>query len=86
MSELSEGLIEIMVRGFRARNTPKRIMRSGRATIVFWEDGSKTVVKLQEGESDNSYLAFLAALGKKIYGSNSHIKHLIEDTTEKGEN
>lgn len=84
---MMDGLMHLLTEGFRARNTPERILRSGRATIVFWGDGSKTVVKLQDGEPDDPYLALLAALGKKIYGSNSKIKKLISERTEeqKGE-
>ena len=61
--------------------TPKRILRSGPATIVFWEDGTKTIVKLSNGEEDNAYTAFTAALARKIYGSNSAVKRLINQKT-----
>ena len=60
---------------------PERIVKSGRATIVFWEDGTKTVVKRSDDEPDNEYNAYLAALGKRIYGSNSALKRLIRDYT-----
>lgn len=86
-SKMREGLAYILKEGFRVRNTPERIIKSGRATIVFWNDGTKTIVKRKETEQDDPYLAFLAALGKKIYGSNSAIKRLMEEKTEiqKGE-
>ena len=29
--------------------TPVRVLQSGQATIIFWKDDSKTVVKCQEG-------------------------------------
>lgn len=85
--ENMNGLAYLLKEAFRVRNTPDRIIKSGRATIVFWNDGNKTVVKRQNGEPDDPYLAFLAALGKKIYGSNSAIKRLITEKTEeqKGE-
>lgn len=60
---------------------PKRIVKSGRATIVFWEDGTKTVVKRSPDEQDNDYNAFLAALGIKIFGSNSQLKKIIKEQT-----
>jgi hypothetical protein len=60
---------------------PDRIVKSGKATIVFWEDGTKTVVKRSDDEPDNEYNAYLAALGKRIYGSNSALKRLIRDYT-----
>ena len=60
---------------------PDRIVKSGRATIVFWEDGTKTVVKRSPDEPDNDYNAFLAALGIKIFGSNSQLKKIIKEKT-----
>ena len=60
---------------------PDRIVKSGRATIVFWEDGTKTVVKRSPDEQDNDYNAFLAALGIKIFGSNSQLKKIIKEQT-----
>ena len=60
---------------------PERIVKSGRATIVFWEDGTKTVVKRSPDEQDNDYNAFLAALGIKIFGSNSQLKKIIKEQT-----
>lgn len=61
---------------------PKRILRSGPATIVFWEDGTKTVVKCAADENDNTYAAFTAALAIKIFGSNSAVKKLVKSKTE----
>lgn len=60
---------------------PERIVKSGRATIVFWEDGTKTVVKRSPDEQDNDYNAFVAALGIKIFGSNSQLKKIIKEQT-----
>lgn len=60
---------------------PERIVKSGRATIVFWEDGTKTVVKRSPDEPDNDYNAFLAALGIKIFGNNSQLKKIIKEQT-----
>lgn len=60
--------------------TPKRILRSGNRTIVFWADGTKTNVKLSENEQDNAYAAFTAALGIKVYGSNSALKRIVART------
>ena len=48
------------------------------ATIVFWEDGTKTVVKCSEEDEFSEYYGFLAALGKKVYENNSQIKKLID--------
>lgn len=61
---------------------PKRILRCGIATIVFWADGTKTVVKRAPDEPDNAYAAFTAALAIKTFGSNSKVKKIIRQRTE----
>lgn len=60
--------------------TPTRILKSGNRTIVFWGDGTKTIVKRSEDEQDNAYAAFTAALGIKVYGSNSALKRIVART------
>lgn len=62
--------------------TPNRILRSGPATIVFWADGTKTIVKRAPDEEDNAYAAFTAALAIKIFGSNSKLKKMVKTLTE----
>lgn len=59
----------------------RRIIHSGPATIVFWEDDTKTVVKLSENDFYDEYAAFAAALAIKCYGSNSQVKKIIERKT-----
>lgn len=56
---------------------PERIIYNGKATIVFWEDGTKTVVKCAEGTEPDKYNGFCAALAKKIFGNNSRLKKSI---------
>lgn len=60
---------------------PKKILKSGNRTIVFWADNTKTIVKRAEDEPDNDYAAFTAALGIKLFKSNSALKKLIERKT-----
>lgn len=48
-----------------------------RTVVVVWTDGDKTMVKRSEKDPDDIYMAFTAALAKKVYGSNSAIKRLI---------
>lgn len=59
--------------------TPKRIVYNNPATIVFWNDGTKTVVKCSETEIFSEYYGFLACLAKKIYGTNSGINRIIRN-------
>lgn len=60
--------------------TPKRIVKNGVATIVFWQDGTKTIVKRAPYEPESDYAAFTAALGIKCFGSNSALKRIVERT------
>jgi len=57
-----------------------RILCNDPATIVFWKDGTKTIVKRMEEEEMNPYTAFCAALAKKIYGSNSRVRKIVRKT------
>ena len=59
---------------------PLRIVKNGVATIVFWQDGTKTVVKRGSDEPESDYAAFTAALGIKIFGSNSALKRIVSRT------
>jgi len=61
-----------------SRFTPKRILYNDPATIVFWKDGTKTVVKRSLGEPWNCYNAFCAALAKKIFGNNSIVNKIVK--------
>lgn len=55
-----------------------RIIFSPPATIVLWKDGTKTVVKCAKGEPFSEYNGFAAALLKKVFGSNSAVKKIIQ--------
>ena len=68
--------------GLTSTLEPKRIVHSGPATIVFWNDKTKTVVKCSENDIYDEYEAFCAALAIKMFGSNSHLKKMIRDKTE----
>lgn len=74
-----------VARGSRFLNStlePERIVHSGPATIVFWNDKTKTVVKCSVNDIYDEYEAFCAALAIKMFGSNSHLKKMIHDKTE----
>jgi len=57
---------------------PKRIIYNDPATVVFWKDGTKTVVKRAPNEVSNHYTAFCAALAKKIFETNSHVNRIVK--------
>ena len=56
---------------------PIRIRFNDPATIVWWEDGDKTVVKCRPGEEFDPEVGFAMAYMKKIYGSHSAFKREI---------
>ena len=68
------------------RYTPKRILKSyspkGDCTIVFWMDGTKTIVKRAKDEPDNTYNAFVSALAIKLFGNNSKLQRTIKRKLE----
>lgn len=59
---------------------PAKIIKSGLATVVIWQDGTKTVVKCAKDETYSLYNAVASAIAIKIFGSNSAFKRMIEQT------
>ena len=54
-----------------------KIVYNPPATIVFWGDGTKTIVKAAAGTEFNAYHAFTAAVAKKLYGNNSRVNKIV---------
>lgn len=57
---------------------PKKIIYSGPKTIVFWPDGTKTIVSLMEGQEHDDYTAYCAAVVKKMFGATHKAKKFLE--------
>ena len=47
----------------------KNVIFNDPATIVFWEDGTKTVVKCQDGDEFDPEKGLAMAIAKKAYGN-----------------
>lgn len=62
-----------------------RVIFNPPATIVFWTDGTKTVVKTMEGETFNPYHGFTAALAKKMFGSSTQVNKLVKHYRKESE-
>ena len=63
----------------------ERIIFNPPATVVYWIDGTKTVVKAMEGEKYEKYAGFAMACMKKMFGSTGAAKHIMaeyDDTPE----
>ena len=56
----------------------EKVKFNGPATIVFWSDGTKTVVKKTEKDRDDKRVAILYAIGKKMFGTNSKLKKTLD--------
>lgn len=76
------GRIDLITAADTQRNPyiPSRILVSqdGITTVVFWRDGTKTVVKKAIDEEYSPYAAFTAALAIKVCGSNSAVKRIVK--------
>lgn len=49
----------------------KQVIYNKPATIIFWDDGTKTVVKCQKGDKYNKEKGFAMAVAKKALGNKS---------------
>lgn len=61
-----------------------KIIFNDPATIAFWNDGTKTIVKCTEGQTFSEYYGYLAALAKKLFGTNGAINRIIKEKREYG--
>lgn len=63
---------------------PKEVKFSGPATIILWEDGTKTVVKCQEDDVFNEYTGVLTCFAKKMFGNKANFNNIINKTVKMG--
>lgn len=57
---------------FKQMMTPKKVIFNNPATIVYWEDGSKTVVKCGSGDMYDCEKGFAMCVLKRLYGDDFH--------------
>lgn len=60
----------------------KKIRHEGRATTIFWADGTKTTVRAMQDEYNDPYNGFIAAVAKKLFGSTSMAKRIHDRLDE----
>lgn len=51
-------------------------------TVVLWMDGTKTIVRAEEGTEHDAYHGYCAALAKKIHGTNSALQRELKKVLE----
>lgn len=57
---------------------PEKVIFNPPATIVFWSDGTKTVVKASNGDIFNEETGLAMALAKKVYGR-CHFQKIVKN-------
>ncbi len=62
----------------------KQIIFSGPKTIILWKDGTKTIVTCGEGDIYDPYVGFCVAVTKKMFGSTSKVKKIMNRYTKEG--
>lgn len=65
-------------------NFIKRVIFSDPATIVFWEDGTKTVVKTQDGEKYDKEKGLAMAIAKRVFGNERDYYNVFKRWMRKG--
>lgn len=78
--DLDRSFQEMVWNTVRLYATPTKIRKDGHVTVVFWQDGTATSVRCGAGEQYDDYVAFCAALAKKLFISNSAIKRVLKNT------
>lgn len=81
MKDFNKNVLRMVIEGqARLMSTPVKIRKDGPVTVVFWKDGTATSVRCGAGEQYDDYVAFCAALAKKLFLSNSAIKRVLKNT------
>ena len=56
----------------------KQVIFSGPKTIILWKDGTKTITTCGEGDRYDKYVGFCAAVTKKMFGSTTKVKKILD--------
>ena len=57
----------------------KELVFNDPATIIFWEDGTKTIVKTQNGETFDKEKGFCMAVVKKLFGNKGNYYNSVDE-------
>lgn len=80
--DLIDTMFERAIRSIGVGIYPRRIIRNGDATVVFWGDGNKTVVKCH-GEGYDAEKGLAMALARKVWGR-SETMRLVKSIEDQG--
>lgn len=79
----TRGIVDVL-KGLPSLNSStaiKEVIFHDPATVAYWEDGTKTVVKCQDEEFDKEK-GLLAAIAKKVYGNKGNFNNIIKKYCE----
>ena len=60
----------------------KEVIFAPPATIVYWQDGSRTVVKCSDKDEFSEEMGFVLCFMKKMFGNNGSYNNYINDALE----
>lgn len=63
--------------GTKKTDNIKNVIYNPPATIILWEDGTKTVVKCDDTEQYNKETGFLMCIAKKYYGNTGYFNNVL---------
>ena len=64
---------------------PEKVIFNGPATIVYWSDGDKTIVKCMKGDTYSKEAGFAIACAKKMFGGGNKFRKLVKRYVPKDE-
>ena len=67
------------------RHQIKKVIFNDPATIIFWEDGSKTVVKCQPNDKYDKMTGFAMACAKYMFGNEGNYYEVFKKWVDKAE-
>lgn len=56
----------------------KQVIFNGPKTIILWKDGTKTIATCGDGDCYDKYAGFCAAVTKKMFGSTTKVKKILD--------
>lgn len=78
MIELTKARARVLLAERKGLPQIENVIFNAPATIVFWADGTKTIVKCQSGDTFNPELGLAMAIAKKSYGNKGNYNDVFK--------
>lgn len=76
--ELARTKVQLLLAQCKMQPQIENVIFNDPATVVFWADGSKTVVKCQPGDAFSKELGLAMAICKKVYGNKGNYNDVFK--------